>query len=98
MVKVLHTRNATLWYTTFYTYTHFNFDLNLLHYLDTCKARSANKKIMSKKKKRIDAIVFHLEKKAFVCLKKMWTREPFHGTTANSVCFHDFWPFIYSHF
>ena len=70
MVKVLHTRNATLWYTTFYTYTHFNFDLKLLHYLDTCKARSANKKIMSKKKKRIDAIVFHLEKKGILVSKE----------------------------
>ena len=64
MLKVLHARNANF----FGKFFQERFFLHFLQhpfstYLDTCKARTANRKIMSKKKKRVDTIVDILGKK-----------------------------------
>jgi hypothetical protein len=53
MLKVLHARNANFLVNSFKNVCFFSFyySITFFTYLDTCKARTANRKIMSKKEK-----------------------------------------------
>lgn len=64
MLKVLHARNANFFGKFFQErFFSISYSIPFFTYLDTCKARTANRKIMSKKKKRLDTIVDILGKK-----------------------------------
>ncbi len=96
MLKVLHAKNATLFGRLFIQPLSYLL-ISLLYFtLDTCKARSANRKLMTKKRKRIDAIVSFLGEKGIIVSNENVDSGifPWHNNR-ECMCFNSF-PLIIS--